>query len=69
MSLIKKSTLRNVPSFSARWTSTSFEFSKPPHSGLASVYDWYSFNVLLMGRWIADDEASYIFSRISSDAS
>jgi len=36
------------------------EFSTPTVSGIKPVYDWYSFQMLpKIGRWIADDEASY----------
>ena len=36
------------------------EFSKPTHSALGKVYDWYSFNLLpKLGGWIAQDEDSY----------
>jgi len=36
------------------------EFSKPTLPGLAPVYDAYSFNILpLLGRVVANDEASY----------
>lgn len=36
------------------------EFSKPALPGLKKVYDAYSFNILpLLGKWVANDEASY----------
>ncbi len=36
------------------------EFSQPRATGLQSLYDWYSFNILpRLGKWIAQDEASY----------
>jgi demethylmenaquinone methyltransferase/2-methoxy-6-polyprenyl-1,4-benzoquinol methylase len=38
----------------------SLEFSKPVNAGLSKVYDQYSFKLLpLMGRLVANDEASY----------
>jgi demethylmenaquinone methyltransferase / 2-methoxy-6-polyprenyl-1,4-benzoquinol methylase len=36
------------------------EFSKPVAPGLAPLYDTYSFRILpLLGKWVANDEASY----------
>ncbi len=36
------------------------EFSQPRATGLHSLYDWYSFNILpRLGKWIVQDEASY----------
>lgn len=36
------------------------EFSQPVIPGFKTLYDWYSFAVLpKLGRWIANDEASY----------
>lgn len=36
------------------------EFSTPTFPGLKPIYDWYSFQILpKLGRWIANDEASY----------
>lgn len=36
------------------------EFSTPTFSGLRTIYDWYSFNILpKIGKFFAQDEASY----------
>ena len=36
------------------------EFSKPEQACLASIYDWYSFNIIpKLGKWVGGDQAAY----------